>query len=194
MGDLGSMLPLLMMDDETFDMKSIFLLSNMMSQDCGHDSATSLIPMLMMAEVNSTDNLMMIMMLMATEDNPMHSFHDMLEFLEIIETLKHGEQTDSLLTMVLLNSMTGGMKTEEGFANNFNLLLPLVMQECENNDVTCEKKQKNLMVMMMAMQSQAPNTNMGSNIMLPLLLMDDEKDNQNLMFYMMTSMNKPAQC
>ena len=44
---------------------------------------------------------------------------------------------------------------------------------------------------MMAMQSQAPNSQMGPNMMLPLLLMDDSSNNENLMFYMMMSQQKP---
>ena len=43
---------------------------------------------------------------------------------------------------------------------------------------------------MMAMQSQAPNTQMGPETMLPLLLMDDSSDNQNLIFYMMMGQQK----
>ena len=49
-----------------------------------------------------------------------------------------------------------------------------------------------MMVMMMAMQSQAPNTQMGPNMMLPMLLMEDDSNNENLMFYMMMSQNKQA--
>ena len=44
------------------------------------------------------------------------------------------------------------------------------------------------------MNFQAPNTQMGPNMMLPLLLMDDDSDNENLMFMMMMSQNKPAHC
>ena len=58
------------------------------------------------------------------------------------------------------------------------------------DDTACEKEQKNMMVMMMTMQSQAPNTQMGPNMMLPLLLMDDTADNENLIFYMMMSQSK----
>ena len=72
------------------------------------------------------------------------------------------------------------------------MLLPMLMQEdCTENDTECEKKQKNMMVMMMSMQSQAPNTQMGPNMMLPMLLMDDNSSNENLMFYMMMSQGKP---
>ena len=59
-----------------------------------------------------------------------------------------------VLLMVLLNSMTGGLRTESGFDSNFNLLLPLLMSDnCSTNNSECEKMQKNLMVMMMALQS-----------------------------------------
>ena len=46
--------------------------------------------------------------------------------------------------------------------------------------------------MMMSMQSQAPNTQMGPDMMLPMLLMDDSSDNESLIFYMMMSQNKAA--
>ena len=35
---------------------------------------------------------------------------------------------------------------------------------------------------------------MGPNTMLPLLLMDDDGDNQSLMFMLMMSQNQPANC
>ena len=34
-----------------------------------------------------------------------------------------------LLLMVLISSMTGGMDNADGFANNFNVLLPLLLLE-----------------------------------------------------------------
>ena len=65
------------------------------------------------------------------------------------------------------------------------MLLPLLISKDGDNE------QKNLMVMMMAMQSQAPNTQMGSDMILPMLLMNDDSNNENLMMYMMMSMGKP---
>ena len=62
--------------------------------------------------------------------------------------------SDSLLLMVLMNSMTGRMGSQTGFDSNFNMLLPLLMSDCADSDADCKKKQKNMMVMMMAMQSQ----------------------------------------
>ena len=91
------------------------------------------------------------------------------------------------MLMVLMNSMTAGIDTQEGFDSNFNMLLPLLLSDCADSDVDCKKKQKNMMVMMMAMQSQAPDTQMGPSMMLPLLLMDSDKNNEDLMFFMMMS-------
>ena len=41
---------------------------------------------------------------------------------------------------------------------------------------------------------QAPNTAMGPNTMLPLLLMSDDSSNESLMFMMMMNQNKPDHC
>ena len=71
------------------------------------------------------------------------------------------------------------------------MLLPMLMQEdCADEDTECEKKKTNMMVMMMSMQSQAPNTQMGPKTMLPMLLMNDDSNNENLMMYMMMSQGK----
>ena len=61
---------------------------------------------------------------------------------------------DALLLMVMMNSMTGGLNSQSGFDSNFNMLLPLLMKDCAATDADCKKKQKNMMVMMMTMQSQ----------------------------------------
>ena len=62
--------------------------------------------------------------------------------------------SDSLLLMVMMNSMTGGLNSQSAFDSNFNMLMPLLMSDCANSDADCKKKQKNMMVMMMTMQSQ----------------------------------------
>ena len=67
----------------------------------------------------------------------------------------------------------------------------LMQENCADDDEECGKKQMNMMVMMMSMQSQAPNTQMGPNMMLPMLLMNDDSNNENIMMYMMMSMGKP---
>ena len=68
--------------------------------------------------------------------------------------LDDSSDSDSLLLMVMMNSMTGGLNSQSGFDSNFNMLLPLLMSDCADSDADCKKKQKNMMVMMMAMQSQ----------------------------------------
>ena len=67
------------------------------------------------------------------------------------------DSDDSLLMMVLMNSMTGGLNSQSGFDSNFNMLLPLLMKDCDDADADCKKNQKNMMVMMMTMQSQVTN-------------------------------------
>ena len=62
--------------------------------------------------------------------------------------------TNSLLMMVLMNSMTSGLDSKTGFDSNFNMLLPILLDGCDENDTDCKKNQKNLMVIMMAMQTQ----------------------------------------
>ena len=64
------------------------------------------------------------------------------------------DSDDSLLMMVLMNSMTGGLNSQSGFDSNFNMLLPILMKDCDDADADCKKNQKNMMVMMMTMQSQ----------------------------------------
>ena len=42
--------------------------------------------------------------------------------------LMEGEEDgDNLLLLVLMNSMSGGLDSSEGFSSNFNMLLPLLM-------------------------------------------------------------------
>ena len=68
--------------------------------------------------------------------------------------LDDSSDDNSLLLMVMMNSMTGGMSTQAGFDSNLNMLLPILMKDCADTDADCKKKQKNMMVMMMTMQSQ----------------------------------------
>ena len=43
---------------------------------------------------------------------------------------------------------------------------------------------------MMAMQSQAPGSGFGPDMILPMLLMDSKSTNEDLMFFMMMTQNK----
>ena len=153
--------------------------------DCEHDTdeqMSMLLPMLLMNENSTSDSLMTMMLMQSMGNNPVE-LGQMMPFLMMDDK----EDEDVLLMMVVMNSMTGEINSPQGFDNNFNMLLPLLLDGDES-------KQKNLLVMMMAMQSQAPNTKMGPNKMLPLLLMDDESSNENLIFYIMMSHNKLASC
>ena len=59
MGDMNAIMPLLLLGDDSLDFKSLFLLTNMMNQDCDHETDSMmnmLLPLLMMEdEGNSTD-------------------------------------------------------------------------------------------------------------------------------------------
>jgi len=64
------------------------------------------------------------------------------------------------------------------------MLLPMLLgDEDSEGDL-------DMLVILMAMQSQAPGSSMGSNSMLPLLMMDQEGDNQTLLFFMMMNSNQ----
>ena len=114
MGDMSSIVPLLMLDDDSMDFQTLFLMTNMMNQDCSSDTDSQmnmLMPMLMMgnsegSDNSTTDNLMMLMMMQSMGNNPV-GMNMMMPFLMMDES-----EDDSLLTMVLMNSMTGGMNTQ----------------------------------------------------------------------------------
>ena len=80
--------------------------------------------------------------------------------------------------MTLLSSMTGGMDNADGFTQNFNLLLPLLLSDEKLNG------DDDLLVLLMAMQSQAPGSAMNAQSMLPLLLMDSGSNNEELIMFM----------
>ena len=95
---------------------------------------------------------------------------------------------DHLMKMVLMSSMMGGMDSQDGFANNFNMLLPMLMSD-EGDD---SEGDMDMLVLLTAMQSQAPGSAMGATSMLPLLLMDSSGSNQELLMFM--SMMNNQQC
>ena len=93
--------------------------------------------------------------------------------------MNDSSDSDNLLLMVMMSSMTGGMDSSTGFANNFNMLLPLLLGS-ENED----EGDSDMLFVLLAMQSQSPGSAMGSNTMLPLILMDSESDNSELIMFM----------
>lgn len=67
------------------------------------------------------------------------------------------------------------------------MMLPLLLGDYDSSD---QNSTMDLLVLMMAMQSQAPNSAFGTDIMLPLLLMEDSSDNEALLFFMMMGQGK----
>ena len=51
----------------------------------------------------------------------------------------------------MMSMMTGDAQDQQGFNNNFNMMLPLAMRDC--NDSACEEQKRNIMMVMVAMQS-----------------------------------------
>ncbi|CBY23394.1 unnamed protein product [Oikopleura dioica] len=62
----------------------------------------------------------------------------------------------------MMSMMTGDAQDQQGFNNNFNMMLPLAMRDC--NDSACEEKKRNIMMVMVAMQSNAPQTSFGPDM------------------------------
>ena len=68
------------------------------------------------------------------------------------------------------------------------MMLPLLMNECDENAADfddCKKDQKDLMILMMAMSSQSPESGTSVNSILPMLLMNEGDNNELLMMFMM---------
>lgn len=128
---MNSMLPFLLMDDGDMDFKSLFLMTNMMNQDCATNTDNqmqTLMPLLLMDNTTDSDSLMMMMMMQSMGDLPVQ-MQQMMPFL-----MKDLADNDSLMMMVLMNSMTGGMESQSGFDSNFNLLLPLLLLDDGDDD------------------------------------------------------------
>jgi hypothetical protein len=187
MSDTSSIIPLLLLDDSEGDkdMTSLFLLSTMMQNSCG-DTNTMMnqyLPLLLLEdEGSSTNNLMTILMLQTmSEGNSAFGLQSILPFM----LLDDATEDDNLLLMVLMSSMTGGMDHSQGFSNNFNLLVPLLLRDDSDS---------NMLPILLAMQSQAPGSVMSANAMLPLLIMNEDSNNEDLIFFMMMTQNMSSRC
>jgi len=159
--------------------------------DCEHDTDSQmnmLMPMLMMGDSDdSSDNLMMLMMMQTMGNSPV-GMDMMMPFL----MMNDNSDDNSLMMMVMMNAMTGGMNSQGGFDTNFNMLLPLAMKECDDGDDECEKNKKDMMIILMAMQSKSPNSGFGSDMLIPMMMMDDDSNNEDLIFFMMMNGNKQS--
>jgi hypothetical protein len=67
-----------------------------------------------------------------------------------------------------------------GFDQNYNLLMPFLMKNCADDDKSCKDDRKDIMMIMLAMQTQAPNSSMSANSMVPLMMMSDKENNEDL--------------
>ena len=113
------------------------------SLDCEHetDGQMNLLLPLLMSDNSTDDNLMMMLMMQSMGNQPI-GMSQLMPFM----LMSDKSDDSSLLMMVMMNSMTGGLNEQQGFDNNFNMLLPLLLDECASGDAACEKKQKNMMV------------------------------------------------
>ena len=146
-----------------------------------NDQMNHLLPLLLFSDTDSDSNMKTLLLMQAmSEGNRGLDLTTMMPFL----LMEEESDSDSLLLMVMMNSMTGDLDSQEGFANNFNMLLPLLMGEDDSEG------DMDMLVILMAMQSQSPGSAMGANAMLPLLMMDSESDNQDLIFFMMMNSNQ----
>ena len=117
----------------------------------------------------------MLLMQTMSEGNDGLSFDTMIPFL----LMENSSEQDELMLMVLMNSMTGGLESPEGFSQNFNILLPMLF-----STETADGIDQDLLVLLLALQSMAPNTAMGSSSMLPLLFSDESSPNHELIMFM----------
>ena len=183
--DPNTMLPFLLMDD-SIDMTNMFLMTSMMQKDCSHDTneqMNMMLPLLM--DSSTSDDEMMKTLLMFQMMSPNASGLDMNSILPML--MLENDSSDSMM-LILLSNMAG----VGSYENNFNMMLPLLMEECANRDTVCEKENEDLMIMMMMMSSQSPQSGTSVQSILPMLLMKDDSNNQTLMMFMM--MNQANQC
>ena len=194
--NMDQMLPFLLMDNGETDMKSLFLMTTMMQNNCEDTNGqmNMLLPLLLMTEDDTedettdrrrrdtdtedkADSTLKTLLLLQTmsEGNTGLDINSMMPFL----LMEDSSDSDHLMKLVLMSSMTGGMDSSAGFENNFNMLLPLLLGS-EDGD----EGDEDMLFILLAMQSQAPGSSMGSQAMLPLLMMDSDSNNQQLIMFM----------
>lgn len=203
--DLNTMLPFLVMDDGKRDMKSLFLLTTVMQNNCHdtNDQMNMLLPLLLLSDDNdeettdrkrrdttddkdNSETLMTLLLLQTmSQGNRGLDMNVMLPFL----LMDDASDKDNLFLLVLVNSMTGGMDTTAGFDNNFNLLLPLLL--IKDDDTTADDNKESdsdMLFILMAMQSQAP----GKNLKLKYLIFHLKFDFIPIKIYLGTAMSSNA--
>ena len=128
------------------------------------------------AEEKSEDSTLKTLLLLQTmsEGNNGLDINSMMPFL----LMDDSSDSDNLMKLVLMSSMTGGMDSSAGFENNFNMLLPLLLGDDSSDG------DDDMLFILLAMQSQAPGSSMNSSAMLPLLMMSSDGTNQELIMFM----------
>ena len=194
---LDNILPYFMLENGKIDMESLFLVTTVMQTNCK----------------NTNDQLnMLLSLLLLRNDGKEHdrrkretaepSINEGLKILILTQTMSEGNNgldinfimpylllndardEDNLLLMILMNAISGELDSEDGFGDNFNLLLPLLLEPKDS------KFDSDMLYILMAMQSQAPSSGVSSNTLLPLLLIDTESNNEQLIFFMAMMNNK----
>ena len=113
-------------------------------------------PLLLFSDSESDSNLKTLLLLQTmSEGNHALDLEAMMPFM----LMGNDDQSPtSLMMMVMINSISGGLDQPEGFANNFNMLLPLLISTDDSEG------DLDMLVLLMAMQSQSPGTAMVSHV------------------------------
>lgn len=190
-GDLNSIMPYLMYKDDSVDLKSVFLYSNILGHDCHHDANTqisSLLPMMLAKETDENEKLktMIMFQMMAGAGQSIGGMDHLMQHIVLGDEIH-----DNPLMMILLQSMTGHVNSHAGYDSAFNMMLPLALHDDCDDEATdaakekCFKKQRDYMTMMLMMGAQTPNSGVSINSILPMLLMDGDDNNELLIMFMM---------
>ena len=138
---LDNILPYIMLENEEIDMKSLFLVTTVMQKNCEstNDQLNMLLPLLLFRneeknrrkreteESTLNEKLKMLILMQAMSDgNNGLDINSIMPYLMMnYETEANDE--DNLLLMVLMNLISGEMDSKDGFRDNFNLLVPLLL-------------------------------------------------------------------
>ena len=199
---MENILPYIMFENGKVDMQSLFLLTTVIQNNCNNtnDQLNMLLPLLLLknededkrkrreTEESAFKQELKMLLLMQTmsEGNNGLDINLITPYLVMKDEMESNDDVN-LLLMVLMNSVSSEMDSEDGFRDNFNLLLPLLLESDNASD------NSDMLFILMAMQSQAPGTNVSSNTLLPLLLMETQSNNELLIFFMAMINNKKCE-
>lgn len=85
-----------------------------------------------------------------------------------------------------------------GFNANFNMMMPFIIMDCKDGtpqDIsTCKSDRRDIMIIMLAMQTQAPGTTMHANSIVPLMMMSDKESNNDVILYNQYNREENRRC